>query len=243
MALKSNTALDGTLITDLKPASEKRVELVCDSCGKEGVTNYHNYTLSQRKRAFDGKTYCKRCATKRAGFARRGKPVKKRSTPAPCGAKHAAWKGGRYIASDGYVQIYQGLRKHRKEHFLVIEQAIGRTLLPTEIVHHVDGDKQNNKLENLVLLTNEKEHRAAHNSLYSLSCLLVRQGVIVFDRRTNSYKAVDKLRELLEQPEEANQQPSQEGNLLEGSTTRCESQADDNTPTSAGRSIYSDDIV
>jgi hypothetical protein len=39
--------------------------------------------------------------------------------------------------------------------------------------------------------------------------------------------AVGKLRELLEQPEAANQQPSLESNLLEGSTTRNESQVDE----------------
>lgn len=40
---------------------------------------------------------------------------------------------------------------------------------------------------------------------------------------TNRYMAVGKLRELLEQPEEANQQPSGSSDTPEGSTTRCES--------------------
>ena len=78
-------------------------------------------------------------------------------------------------------------------------------------------------IENLDLLESEREHRIIHNSLYKLACDLVKSGMIGYSREDKQYKAMGKLRELLEQPGEANQQPSLYGDILEGSTTRHES--------------------
>ncbi len=44
-----------------------------------------------------------------------------------------------------------------KEHRFVVEQAIGRKLLPTEDVHHKDGNTTNNVLSNLEIM-NHTEH-------------------------------------------------------------------------------------
>lgn len=50
------------------------------------------------------------------------------------------------------------------EHRLVIEKHLGRYLSTNEVVHHIDGNKSNNSLENLQLMTNE-EHSRFHNKL------------------------------------------------------------------------------
>jgi hypothetical protein len=220
--LKYKHTVDGTPIRSLTRGSEKRVVLVCDRCGRESTTSYANYRAGCIRNG-SKKTRCKRCATQLSGIAKRGKPIK--GGPRPCvhGAKHHSWKGGRFVASDGYVQVYLGPKSYRKEHFLVMEKAIGRRLSRVEVVHHIDLDKQNSSLSNLVLLANESAHRAVHNSLDGVSRKLVRAGLIAFDRSRNRYVAVGKLRELLEQPEEANQQPSRSGDASEGSTTRRES--------------------
>lgn len=46
-------------------------------------------------------------------------------------------------------------------HRIVIEKSLGRKLLSSEIVHHVDGNKHNNTLENLIVM-NQAEHARLH---------------------------------------------------------------------------------
>lgn len=223
--LKHEHTLDGFPVSELTHGSEKKVILICDSCGKESIAIFHNYTSRQKSVGWTGKTFCRGCSNKESGIAKRGKPIKK-SGPRPnvFGDKHHSWTGGRFISSDGYWVVYVGPRHHRKEHLLLMEQKVGRSLRSGEVVHHVDLDKLNNKPENLVLFPSEKEHRAAHGSLTELAANLVRMGLIEYREESATYVAVGKLRELLEQPAaRANQQPSRDGNASEGSTTRCES--------------------
>ena len=68
---------------------------------------------------------------------------------------------------DGYVRVYAVLHPYREgrlmipEHVMVMEKHIGRRLLPGECVHHLDGDRQNNSLENLELMSRSK-HSGLH---------------------------------------------------------------------------------
>ncbi len=73
---------------------------------------------------------------------------------------HPRWKGGRFL-SKGYVMVRLGNAKYAREHKLVMEQKLGRSLAPDEIVHHIDGNKSNNHPDNLTL-TNNLEHNRYH---------------------------------------------------------------------------------
>lgn len=91
-----------------------------------------------------------------------GIPVR-RSGP-QSGDRHPGWKGGRTIDKTGYVLVYSPDHPHRnragyvREHRLVMERVIGRYLERTEVVHHKDGDRQNNSPDNLQLFSRNSDH-------------------------------------------------------------------------------------
>lgn len=83
------------------------------------------------------------------------------------GPKHRDWNGGRTIDKDGYVLLKAPDHPHMnnagyvREHRLVMEQHLGRYLEPEEVVHHKNGDKADNRIENLELFANNAEHLRA----------------------------------------------------------------------------------
>ena len=83
------------------------------------------------------------------------------------GPNHPTWKGGRRKDREGYLQTYAPLHPwprrggYVREHVRIVEIHIGRRIKPNENVHHVDGDRGNNALGNLQLLT-KSEHSRLH---------------------------------------------------------------------------------
>lgn len=77
----------------------------------------------------------------------------------PKGADHHNWKGGRQITNTGYVYIHcpehpnTNSSGYVAEHRLVMEQKVNRYLSRAEFVHHINGIKNDNRPENLQLVS------------------------------------------------------------------------------------------
>lgn len=135
---KSN--LDGKFCS--KPCRKVRCAFTCDTCGK-------SFEVKASQAEKYNVRYCsKQCMYKKQSEERRGA-----GTP---------WYKGGYIAS-GYRVITVDRKKHL-EHRYIMEQHLGRELTRAEDVHHRDGDKLNNDIDNLRVMS-KKDHTRLHFDL------------------------------------------------------------------------------
>lgn len=88
------------------------------------------------------------------------------------GADSPKWKGGRWKHKSGYIYVYTPEHPNATvdgyvpEHRLVMEKHIGRYLTDDEVAHHVNEEKDDNRIENLQLMT-KAEHMAHHARTYT----------------------------------------------------------------------------
>lgn len=85
--------------------------------------------------------------------------------------KSLSSRGNRTMSSHGYVVVRIGSKQRKYEHVLVAELALGRELVnhgrghpESEVVHHINGVKTDNRPENLLICSHEY-HVALHHRL------------------------------------------------------------------------------
>ncbi len=85
------------------------------------------------------------------------------------GSSHPKWNESKITTTDGYVKIRVGVghpladsNGYCCEHILIMTTFMGRQLKKDEIVHHINGDKKDNRIDNLKIIS-RSEHNAIHN--------------------------------------------------------------------------------
>jgi len=96
------------------------------------------------------------------------------------GERNPRWKGGVRQGDDGYryitvpedhkfismagrVFIHSKHRYYIAEHRLVVAEHLSRPLLKSELVHHKNGIRDDNRIENLELMAHKQEHLPSMN--------------------------------------------------------------------------------
>lgn len=97
---------------------------------------------------------------------KRGKAKYCSKSCANIGKNNPNWKRGFSIDGEGYKRIYKpnypkAVCNRIKEHIFIMEKCIGRCLINNEVVHHKNGNRTDNRLENLELMT-----KSSHFSLH-----------------------------------------------------------------------------
>lgn len=168
-------------------------DVICSECKEQKHITRSTYNCAIRKK---GKYTCQKCVNTVTNKARApflsglltGKPRLKGR-----GENHGNWNGGVYY-SHGYKKVKvrnpeTGLAtdKYKGEHQVIVEESIGRQLVKGELVHHIDGQRDNNLIDNLYLCSGHKEHKQIHGQLERVAYSLVRNGVIIFDKTDGLY--------------------------------------------------------
>lgn len=140
------------------PVHKHNEERKCRLPGEQVEALYRaGSTIAEIAQRFEvSKTPIRRILRERRVPRRAAKPRQGRGA----GAENPAWKGGRRVRTDGYVMVWTP-EGDVLEHRLVMSQVLGRALRPDEVVHHRDGDKQNNHPSNLEVMS-QSDHAALH---------------------------------------------------------------------------------
>lgn len=113
------------------------------------------------------------------------------------GEKNPNWKGGKrkhykgYIRKYVYDHPYSGKRNAIMEHRLIMEKYIGRYLNPKERIHHINGIKYDNRIENLYLCSSRSTHMKLHTQIESLVMELYEKRIIKFNKEKGVYYYVN----------------------------------------------------
>ena len=157
----------------------------CDNCNAT-FERQIGTTVDRRRCNNKVSHYCDNCPSHALG-AQKGRVTQRQHNLLKVGTKT--------ITSHGYVSVYVGetysSRSVRSgsifEHIYIMEQHLGRELAKGEVVHHINGNKQDNSLGNLDYMS-VQEHNNCHGKIERVLFALYEQGLIQYCRTTKLYE-------------------------------------------------------
>lgn len=87
------------------------------------------------------------------------------------GENSPSFKGGKYFDKRGYVYILSTSHPNKNsrgyvfEHRIVMEKHLKRFLKKGEVIHHINGIKHDNRIDNLKLFENHSKHIKTHHPI------------------------------------------------------------------------------
>jgi hypothetical protein len=132
------------------PSPEETPSGICE-CGCGKPTPIYEGKNARKRRAFKGYP-----AARLPGHNNQGS-----------GPDNHNWRGGETRTMYGYINQYApdhpnvDKKGYVKQHRLVMEAHLGRLLERSEHVHHINGIKHDNRLQNLIVMT-QGEHNNEH---------------------------------------------------------------------------------
>lgn len=129
--------------------------------------------------------YCTECfkykwkTTCKCGSLKSKKSIQCKSCFNSSGRNRGSWKGGRFYSSQGYILILKPEHSRARsngyvlEHIYIMSEHIGRDLLPDENVHHKNGVRDDNRLENLELWSKSQPAGQRAEDLYNYAKELI----------------------------------------------------------------------
>ena|SRR3990167_4538337 len=122
--------------------------------------------------------FCKDCSKQLSSvYKQRCRSCSKKGVNNPMygilGTDHPNYNGG-HRNKRGYMTIWDNNKKKNVlEHRVIVERTINRQLRSSEIVHHINHDKTDNSLENLIIM-NQSDHVKLHKPALGHICTVPR---------------------------------------------------------------------
>lgn len=168
---------------EFKYTRKKQIALLkCDNCNEVFERDVHEISISRRNN--ECKHFCNKCNARSLG----GKIA------SDIRNKKFESQTGKIIKSKGgYKEVYVNKTHHYRpdknwvrEHIIVIENYLGRRLSDDEVVHHIDGDKDNNDILNLDICT-VSQHNNCHAKAEKIVFELYKKGQVFYDKEKKLY--------------------------------------------------------